>query len=56
MTFLEWFWTLILFTSVAWYGLLLFLVGIKGGADILEMMKSLSEKHREENTKTDPAP
>ena len=36
------FWTLMVFASIAWYGYLLFHVGIKGGRDIVRMIRALS--------------
>jgi hypothetical protein len=36
------FWTLMVFTSIAWYAYLLFHVGIKGGWDIVRMIRVLS--------------
>ncbi len=35
------FWAVMIFGSIAWYGLLLFYVGIKGGYEILQMTKNL---------------
>ena len=37
-----WFWTAMIFASIAWYAYLLFHVGIKGGWDILRMIRALS--------------
>jgi len=39
-----WFWTAMVFGSVAWYGYLLFHVGIKGGWDIVRMIRVLSAR------------
>jgi len=36
------FWTVMVFGSIAWYGYLLFHVGIKGGWDIVRMIRALS--------------
>ncbi len=36
------FWTVMVFASIAWYGYLLFHVGIKGGRDIVRMIRILS--------------
>jgi hypothetical protein len=38
------FWTVMLFASIAWYAILLFYVGVKGGYEIAQMAKSLSER------------
>lgn len=40
----AWFWTAMIFASMAWYFLLLFWVGIKGGWEILRMTRALSAK------------
>ena len=39
-----WFWTIMIFASIAWYALLLFYVGIKGGREILAMVRTLSAR------------
>jgi len=36
------FWTLMIFASIAWYAVLLFYVGIKGGYEIVQMARTLS--------------
>ncbi len=38
------FWTAMVFGSVAWYSYLLFHVGIKGGRDIVRMIRVLSAR------------
>ena len=38
------FWTVMIFTSIAWYGFLLFYVGIKGGREIIALTKTLDER------------
>ena len=38
------FWTVMVFASIAWYAYLLFHVGIKGGWDILRMIRALSAR------------
>ena len=38
----KWFWTVMVFASIAWYAYLLFHVGIRGGWDIYRMMDALS--------------
>lgn len=45
----AWFWIMMILLSIAWYGVLLFLVGFKGGREIIEMTKALS--HGAENGK-----
>ena len=50
--FFIWFWTVMIFASIAWYALLLFYVGIKGGYEIIAMVRTLSERSDNE----DPAP
>jgi hypothetical protein len=39
-----WFWTAMIFSSIAWYAYLLFHVGYQGGRDILRMARALSER------------
>jgi len=36
------FWTLVIFLSITWYGVLLFYVGVKGGKEIRLMAKHLT--------------
>ncbi len=31
------FWTVLIFASIAWYAVLLFVIGAKGGAEIFEL-------------------
>ena len=38
------FWTVMIFTSIAWYGFLIFYVGIKGGWEIKAMTKELGSR------------
>lgn len=40
------FWIVLILGSIAWYGGLVFYVGIKAGRDIREMIKSLSKDDR----------
>ena len=42
------FWTVMIFTSIFWYGFLLFYVGAKGGCDIRAMTKTLQSRADEE--------
>jgi len=44
---LLWFWTLMIFASIAWYGLLLFYVGFQGGREILQLAKTLTSRDGE---------
>lgn len=43
------FWTIIVFASIAWYGVLLFYVGSKGVTEIREMTRRLSEREKPED-------
>jgi hypothetical protein len=38
------FWTVMIFTSITWYGFLLFYVGIKGGREITVLTKTLDQR------------
>jgi|GEM_PF-887739 len=40
------FWTVLILGSIAWYGGLVFYVGIKAGRDIRDMIKSLKNETR----------
>jgi hypothetical protein len=40
----AWFWTVLIFASILWYGFLLFYVGIKGGREIRILTKTLGER------------
>lgn len=42
-TVFKYFWVVLILGSIAWYGFLVFYVGIKAGRDIREMIKSLSK-------------
>ncbi len=44
--FYVWFWTAMIFASIAWYAFLLFYVGIKGGREIFQMARSLAERNK----------
>ncbi|MBI3417741.1 MAG: hypothetical protein HY043_20815 [Verrucomicrobia bacterium] len=39
-------WMILLVTSIAWYGFLVFYIGFKGGKEILEMMRSLDRRNQ----------
>ena len=42
------FWTVMIFGSIAWYGFLLFYVGIRGGREIIALTRTLEERARED--------
>ena len=44
---LFWFWSAMVLGSIAWYAILLFYVGFKGGFEILRMTRNLSERPKE---------
>ena len=50
-TFYKWFWTVIVFASVAWYAFLLFWLGGKGGVEIFRMTRILREQAAKEDRK-----
>jgi hypothetical protein len=37
-------WTVLIFTSIAWYAALLFYIGVKGGREIVEMTRTLGAR------------
>jgi len=39
-----WFWAVMIFASIAWYGFLVFYIGAKGGKEIRTMTNNLAEK------------
>lgn len=39
-----WFWTVMIFASIAWYGFLVFFIGAKGGSEIKTMVKGFEER------------
>ncbi len=43
-SFFVLFWTVIVFASVAWYAILLIMVGSKGASELREMVRKLSER------------
>ncbi len=45
------FWTVMIFASIAWYGFLVFYVGIKGGREIIVMTKAFEQR---DASKRDP--
>lgn len=40
------FWAVLIFASIAWYGFLVFYVGIKAGREIREMTKALGKERK----------
>ena len=38
------FWAVLIFASIAWYGYLVFYIGIKAGREIRELTKTLSRR------------
>lgn len=49
-----WFWTLMIFASIAWYGFLLFYVGFKGGRELRHLTKEFSQRSESETAKPRP--
>ncbi len=54
--FFIWFWTVMIFASIAWYALLLFYVGIKGGYEIIVMARTLSKRSDAEDSSAPSEP
>ena len=46
-TFLIWFWAVLIFASIFWYGFLVFYVGIKAGREIGGMTRRLGARQPE---------
>jgi hypothetical protein len=42
------FWSVMIFTSIAWYGFLIFYVGWKGGREIRAMTRAFDRRDEEE--------
>jgi hypothetical protein len=38
------FWMVMVFTSIAWYGFLLFYIGTRGGKELSEMTRTLGKR------------
>ncbi len=55
-TAFVWFWTAMIFASIAWYGFLLFYIGIKGGRELRHMAKEFSQRPELQNTKPEAPP
>jgi hypothetical protein len=45
-----WFWTILIFVSVGWYGFLLFYIGFKGGREIKTMTQTAASKQKQNGT------
>lgn len=43
------FWTFIVFSSIAWYGFLLFYVGFKGGRELIALTRQLGKRKEVKN-------
>jgi len=41
------FWSAMIFASIAWYGFLIFYIGIKGGREIREMTRMFDRRDEE---------
>jgi hypothetical protein len=39
-----WFWTILIFSSIAWYGFLVFYIGAKGGSELKTMTKTFEDR------------
>jgi hypothetical protein len=46
-TFFIWFWSGMIFASIAWYTVLLFYLGVKGGIEIKQLTRELTRRHEE---------
>ncbi|MEW6358536.1 MAG: hypothetical protein AB1696_19535 [Planctomycetota bacterium] len=42
---LKFFWHLVVLSSIAWYGFLVFYVGYRGFFDIIDMARALNQHH-----------
>ena len=47
MSFFAVFWTVMIFSSIAWYGFLIFFVGYKGGREIRAMTRAFEKRDKE---------
>jgi hypothetical protein len=50
------FWVALLIASIAWYGFLVFYIGIKAGREILALTKSLTRPATARDHAGDPSP
>lgn len=41
-------WTILVFASIAWYGFLLFYIGVKGGIEIRQMTRTLENRPKDD--------
>ena len=55
-TLLIWFWAVMIFASISWYGILVFYVGIKAGREIAAMTRRLQARQPEKPTRRGIAP
>jgi hypothetical protein len=46
-----WFWTAMIFTSIAWYGFLVFFIGAKGGKEIRDMIRGFDERDKQDKNR-----
>ena len=44
------FWTIVIFLSITWYGILLFYVGVKGAKEIRVLTKTLAQEEKADKT------
>ena len=51
--FWIWFWAVMVFGSIAWYGILLFIIGIKGGLEVIQMAQNLDRAHKNSSQEID---
>jgi hypothetical protein len=49
-SFWLWFWTAMIFSSIAWYGFLVFFIGFKGGKEIKTMVKGFEERDKSDKS------
>ena len=47
-TFFIVFWSVMIFSSIAWYGFLIFYVGYKGGREIRAMTRDFERRDKED--------
>ena len=53
-TFFIWFWSGMIFASIAWYTVLLFYLGVKGGIEIGQLTRELTRRHEEKQQASGP--
>jgi hypothetical protein len=54
-TILVVFWSVMIFASIAWYGFLIFYVGIKGGREIKAMTRAFDRRDENERSQRSTA-